>query len=160
MIVADIAGQCREAEVGVEWKSQVVKLETAFPVIPFGVVDLQLSVDVLDVNEFTLGSDLGVAVVDRATSNLLASAVVVVLVGFNTIAVHDGNARERVRVPRVGISVKEDAETGKVVDRSEDRTRLGTILSEPDSHTITSNVRGVTFDLELEYDFKVLCSEG
>lgn len=109
MIVRDVSCQRREAKVGVEGKSNVVEFKTCFPMIPFFMMNLKLSVDVLNVDKLALCSDFGVAEIDGATSNFLSCAIFVVFVRLYAVAIHNADSGEGVRMPGVGVGVKEDA---------------------------------------------------
>lgn len=159
MVVRHITGEGGESEEGVHGQGDVVELEARFPMIPLMVVDLKLGVYILNMDEFALCCHLCIAIVDAAASNFLTSTILVVLIRLYTVAVHDGYSWEGVRMPRVGVGVEKNAETGKVVDAAKYGPWFGTILSEPDSQPITGNVRSVTFDFEFECDLEIVCGE-
>lgn len=160
VIVTYVSCEGGESEVRVDGEGDVVEFETAFPVIPFGVVNLKLGVYSFDVDEFALGCNFGIAIVDGATSNLLPCSVFVILVRLDTVAVHDRDAGEAVRMPRVGVGVEKQTQAGEIVDRAKHGTRLCTILGQPNCHSISGNVGGTTVDLELKDDLKVFGGQG
>lgn len=154
MVVGQLASLGGEAQICHTGDGHVARLEAQDPLVFLLELQFQLQALVLEVRQTRLGRDTGATnAARRATGYLVRLAVVVLVVWRLAVTQHGHHVGEDCAGAIVFVGVKEDAETLKVISRTEDGAWRCALLREPHGHAVAVEVP-IPMNLKLDFDLQ------